>query len=234
MTGGGGDRTQQRQVVNNNTNIRQEVQTPPKKHLRGTETDCDRNVHNWLFGSSWSNHVCGQFCPVLHVPLLANHLCGISRCVCVCVRVRVRACACACACLCVCVHACVRFSLSAPPEPSMSGVVLVLLGGRQSGKTRAGNTILGTSTFQEGRSTTHSSCRTTSVLGRQVHVTSRALTPHPSGAGARWNLLRRPPPLCLHSSWFPRLDWISCLSCRLWSCRYGKIWIEHVSSRHNC
>ncbi|CAL8360344.1 unnamed protein product [Merluccius merluccius] len=58
----------------------------------------------------------------------------------------------------------------AAPEQSRSGVVLVLLGGRQSGKSCAGNTILGTRVFQEGRPTTHSSCGTTSVLRRQVMV----------------------------------------------------------------
>jgi len=44
MTGRGGDRTQQRQVVNNNANVQQEVQKPKNiKHLRRTETACDTN-----------------------------------------------------------------------------------------------------------------------------------------------------------------------------------------------
>ncbi|CAL8350304.1 unnamed protein product [Lota lota] len=60
--------------------------------------------------------------------------------------------------------------LAAALEPNRSSVVLVLLGGRGSGKTRAGNTILGTRVFQEGRPTTQSSCRMTSVLGREVTV----------------------------------------------------------------
>ncbi|KAG7269162.1 hypothetical protein CRUP_025428 [Coryphaenoides rupestris] len=79
---------------------------------------------------------------------------------------------------------------AAPPELSMSGVVLVLLGGRQSGKTRAGNIILGTSTFQEGRSTTHSSCRTTSVLGRQVTVVDTPGWPIVPGDASSNNFLR--------------------------------------------
>ena len=79
-------------------------------------------------------------------------------------------------------HACIRYScvlvlvfLPAAPEPNSSSVVLVLLGARGSGKTHAGNTMLGTRVFEEGRPTTHSSCRMTSVLGRQVHLFAFAL-----------------------------------------------------------
>ncbi|CAL8342438.1 unnamed protein product [Arctogadus glacialis] len=66
-------------------------------------------------------------------------------------------------------------AFSAAPEPNSSSVVLVLLGGRGSGKTHAGNTILGTRAFLEVQPTTHSSCKMTIVLGRQIHLFGFAL-----------------------------------------------------------